>query len=151
MTERTPGGLFLPDDSALMDDVPVLPAFAKPIEPVGAGLRLDSGFVSAYLVTDPEQWLAILEAPRLFIQDRALDVADLIAPLEIAAHKASPIVVIAPALTARARALVIINKLRGVLFASAIETQLTAEVLAYSSRHAHITRVTSGTHTSLIE
>jgi hypothetical protein len=149
--ERTAGGLILPDDATLMEDVPPLPPFAKPIEPVGAGLRIDSGFSSAYFVTDPEQWLAILDQPRLFIQDRALDLEDLIAPLEVAAHKAAPIVVIAPALTVRARALLIINKLRGVLFASAIETQLTAEVLAYSSRHGHITRVSSGVHTSLVE
>jgi hypothetical protein len=149
--ERTPGGLFLPDEAALMDDVPVLPAFAKPVEPGGDGLLIDSGFSSGYLVTDPEHWLAILEQPRLFIQDRALDVADLIEPLEVAAHKASPIVVIAPALTVRARAFVIINKLRGTIQASAIETQRTAEILAYSSRHAHIRLVTSGVRTSLIE
>jgi hypothetical protein len=37
------------------------------------------------------------------------------------------------------------------VFASAIETQLTAEGLAYSSRHAHIRRVTSGVRTSMIE
>jgi hypothetical protein len=149
--ERTPGGLFLPDVTALMDDVPELPPFAKPVEPAGSGLLIDSGFSSGYQVTDPEHWLAILDEPRLFIQDRALDVADLIAPLEVAAHKAVPIVVIAPALTVEARAFLIINKLRGTLLASSIETQRTAEILAYSSRHAHIRRVTSGVRTSLIE
>ena len=134
-----------------MDDVPLLPPFATPVEPAGDGLWIDSGFSSAYFVTDPDHWLAILDEPRLFIQDRALDVADLIEPVEVAAHKASPIVVIAPALTVRARALLIINKLRGVVLASAIETQLIAEIRAYSSRHAHIRRVTSGVRTSLIE
>ena len=134
-----------------MDDQPAPPPFAKPVEPAGDGLLIDAGFVSGYLVTDPEHWLAILEQPRLFIQDRALDLADLIAPLEVAAHKASPIVIIAPALTVRARAFVIVNKLRGTLNASVIETQRIAEIVAYSSRHAHIRRVTSGVRTSLIE
>ena len=134
-----------------MDHQPVLPPFAKPVEPGGDGLLIDAGFASAYLVTDAEHRLAVLEQPRLFIQDRPLDLPDLIAPLEVAAHKASPIVVIAPALTVRARAFVIINKLRGTLNASVIETQRIAEILAYSSRHAHIRLVTSGVRTSLIE
>ena len=134
-----------------MDDQPQLPPFANPREPFGTGLIIDSGFVSAYLVTDPETWQAVLEGPRLLIENRALDVADLIEPLEIAMHKAAPIVIIAPALTVRARALVIINKLRGTIAASVIETQRTAEVLAYSASHAHITRVSSGVRTSMIE
>ena len=151
MPDKTPGGLILPEETELMDEQPVMPAFAKPVEPGGDGLLIDAGFASAYFVTDPEHWLAILEQPRLFIQDRALDLADLIAPLEVAAHKASPIVIIAPALTVKARAFVIINKLRGTLSASVIETQRIAEIVAYSSRHAHILRLTSGVRTSLIE
>ena len=39
----------------------------------------------------------------------------------------------------------------GTLNASVIETQRIAEIVAYSSRHAHIRRVTSGVRTSLIE
>ncbi len=151
MEARTPSGLFLPDNNVLMDDQPRLPPSAKPREPSGAGLLVDSGFSSAYLVTDPEAWQAVLEQPRLFIQDRALDVDDLIEPLEVAMHKAAPIVIVAPALTVRARALVIVNKLRGTIIASAIETQLIAEILAYSSSHGHIKRVTSGARSSLIE
>ena len=151
MDDRTPSGLFLPDDSALMDDHPLPPPFANPSEPFGTGLIIDSGFASAYLVTDPEKWQAVLERPRLFVEDRALDVVDLIEPLEMAMHKASPIVIVAPALTVRARALVIINKLRGTIIASVIETQRTAEVLAYSASHAHITRVSSGVRSSMIE
>lgn len=134
-----------------MDDVPVLPPLAKPIEPSGSGLLIDSGFSSGYLVTDAEDWLAILELPRLFVQNRALDVSDLIAPMEVAAHKGAAIVIVAPALTVEARAFIIINKLRGTVLACAIETQRTQEIVAYSASHAHITRVTSGVRTTLIE
>ncbi len=151
MAERTPGGLFLPENGELMDDVAVLPPHARPTEPAGAGLLIDSGFSSGYLVTDPEHWLAILEQPRLFVQDRALDVSDLIAPMEVAAHKRAAIVIVAPALTVFARAFIIINKLRGTVVASAIETQRIQEIVAYSARHAHITRVTSGVRTTLFE
>ncbi len=151
MPDRTPGGLFLPENGALMDDVPQLPPMAHPSEPAGAGLLIDSGFSSGYLVTDPAHWLAILEQPRLFVQDRALDVGDLIQPMEVAAHKGSAIVIVAPALTVEARAFVIINKLRGTVLASAVETQRTHEIIACSASHAHITRVTSGVRTTLFE
>lgn len=151
MAERTPGGLYLPENGALMDDVPVLPPGARPVEPAGPGLLIDSGFSSGHLVTDVAHWLAILEQPRLFVQDRALDVADLIAPMEVAAHKGVAIVIVAQALTVHARAFIIINKLRGTILASSIETQRTQEIVAYSARHAHITRVTSGVRTTLIE
>ncbi|MFT3693371.1 MAG: hypothetical protein QM831_09555 [Kofleriaceae bacterium] len=150
MPERY-GGLFLPDDDNLMDQPPALPPIASPVEPTGEGLLIDSGFSSAYLVTDVERWQAILENPQLLIEDRPLDVQDLLQPLETAAHKAVPFVVIAPALTVRARALLIINKLRGIVYASAIETQLIGDVLAYTSRVPHVRRVTSGQRSSLVQ
>ena len=151
MPERTPGGLFLPENTQLMDDQPVLPPMTIPVEPSGTGMLIDSGFSSGYLVTDPEHWLAILEQPRLFVQDRALDVADLIEPMEVAAHKGAALVIVAPALTVMARAFIIVNKLRGTIAASSIETHRTHEIVAYSASHAHITRVTSGVRTTLFE
>lgn len=150
MPERTSGGLFLPDDAALAMAAPALPAFARPVEPSGDGFRIDAGFASPYLVTDPERWLAELDQPRVRIADHALDTGDLVDDLEAAARDAHAILIVAPALSAAARALLVVNKLRGILFASAIETACGPDLAHYLNGREVATRAISGTRSTLI-
>jgi hypothetical protein len=148
MPERTAGGLFLPDAEALAMKSGEMPPFAKPVEPTGDGLVIEAGFSSSYLITDAENWWAELDRPSVLIAERALDVADLIAPLEAAAQAARPIAIVAFGVSPEARAFVVINKLRGFFTATVVETTRTAEVASYlGSDQAR--RVVSGVHTTL--
>lgn len=108
------------------------PPFAKPIEPSGEGFTLDAGFSSPYFATDAQTWIAEVHAPHvLVVSSDSVHHDELIAPCEAAAAKAEPLVILAPGFTPGATAMLIANKLRGILYVIAIETPRGAEVLAW--------------------
>ena len=148
MPERTAGGLFLPDADAVAMKSGEMPAFAKPVEPSGDGLVIEAGFASSYLITDPQNWWVELDRPSVLIAECALEVADLIAPLEAAALAARPIAIVAFGVSPEARAFVVINKLRGIIYATIVETTRTAEVASYLGGD-QARRVVSGVTTTL--
>jgi hypothetical protein len=131
MPERTSGGLFLPDPEALAMEAGPPPPFANPVEPPTEGVVLDCGFASPFFVTDVEHWWAELHDARVHVFEGELVIDQLIEPLERAAQEARAVLIIAPSLSVPARQFMVINKLRGIINASAIATARGAEVLAF--------------------
>lgn len=149
MPERTSGGLFLPDPEALAMESGPPPPFANPIEPPSEGLVLDAGFASPFLITDAENWWAELHDAHVHVFDSELVIDQLISPLEDAAREARAVLIIAPSISVPARQFIVINKLRGIINASAIATSRGAEVLAFV-KHGVALRVRSGQRTTTI-
>ena len=142
MSERTKGGLFLPDEHvmALPTDTP---PHAKPVEPKGSGLLIEAGFASPYFVTDPKNWWSVLDKPALHVFDGPIELDDVIPVAE--ASRDTPFIVIGPKLSAEACAFLVANRLRGILQVSAIQTSRGAEL-----RYLTPARVVSGQKTTLI-
>ncbi|MFZ5443014.1 MAG: hypothetical protein ACOZQL_23610 [Myxococcota bacterium] len=128
MPERTTGGLFLPDAGAL--------AMLEQPRPQsddlqGEGVRIEAGWASPYFVTDPSTWHAELDRPALVLLEHPLDSVAALVPLcEHAAAAATPLVLVAPAFTAEVLALLVVNKLRGILLVNAIATPRLPELAA---------------------
>ena len=80
------------------------------------GMQFDRGFVSPYMVTDPERMEAILEDPYILITDRKLNsVQDLIPIAERISKTGKPLVIIADDIEGEALATLVVNKMRGIL------------------------------------
>ncbi|MFT3710810.1 MAG: hypothetical protein QM817_24565 [Archangium sp.] len=144
MTERTSGGLFLPDAEALALEPGPMPPFAKPVEPPAEGLVLACGFASPFLITDPENWWAELHDARVHVFAGEVSIDQLISPLEEAAREARAVLIVAPVISVPARQFIVINKLRGIINASAIETTRGGEL------GSHVKRVRSGRTTTCV-
>jgi chaperonin GroEL len=87
------------------------------------GMRLDRGYVSPYLVTNAQRMEAVLEDPRFLITDQKVSsTRDVVATMEKllrSGHRA--LVVIAEDVTGEALAVMVVNKLRGILNCVAIK------------------------------
>jgi len=80
------------------------------------GMQFDRGFVSPYMVTDPEKMEAVLDDPWILITDRKLSaVADLIPIAEKVAQTGKPLVIVADDIEGEALATLVVNKIRGIL------------------------------------
>jgi chaperonin GroEL len=80
------------------------------------GMQFDRGFVSPYMVTDPEKMEAVMEDPFILITDRKLSsVNDLIPIAEKVAQTGKPLVIIADDIEGEALATLVVNKIRGIL------------------------------------
>jgi chaperonin GroEL len=128
MSERTAGGLFLPDEQAIsMLATPVREA----VEPGGEGLVVHAGHVTPFFVTNPSTWVAELDRPRVFVSSEPLEAVQALVPLfESAALAAEPVAVFAPTFSAEVVAFLMVNKLRGILFVDAIATSQLHDVAA---------------------
>jgi len=124
MTDRTAGGLFLPNDEVLaMVDAAAPRPSEEPTAASPAELVVAAGHASHYFVTDPGAWTTELYDPRVLVTSAPIErAADLVPLLEAAARDAQPIVIAAPSVAKEALALLIVNKLRGTLQASALVT-----------------------------
>lgn len=86
------------------------------------GMQFDKGYISPYMITDPEKMEAYLEEPLLLITDRKITaVADLVPVLEKVARASKPLVIIAEDVEGEALATLVVNKLRGVLVSVAVK------------------------------
>jgi chaperonin GroEL len=86
------------------------------------GMQFDRGFVSPYFVTNPETSEAVLEDAYVLVSDRKISAAHEIVPLmEEIAKAARPVLVIAEEVDGEALALLIVNRIRGVLKAAAVK------------------------------
>ncbi len=86
------------------------------------GLQFDRGYLSAYMVTDPEAMEAVLENPYILITDKKIsNVADLIPLLEKIIQAGKPLLIIAEDVEGEALATLVVNKVRGVLSAAAVK------------------------------
>ncbi|GFP29654.1 chaperonin GroEL [Candidatus Hakubella thermalkaliphila] len=95
--------------------------FGMQIEMV-EGLQFDKGYLSPYMVTDPERMEAILEGPYILIANQKIAaVADLLPVLEKVIQAGKPLLIIAEDVEGEALATLVVNKLRGTFVSVAVK------------------------------
>lgn len=78
------------------------------------GMQFDKGYLSPYMVTDPERMEAVLEEPQILIANQKVGaVHDLLPVLEKVIQTGKPLLIIAEDLEGEALATIVVNKLRG--------------------------------------
>ncbi len=78
------------------------------------GMRFDKGYISPYMVTDPERMEASLENPYvLLVGSKITAVRDLLPVLEKIMQAGKPLVIIAEDVEGEALATLVVNKIRG--------------------------------------
>ena len=81
------------------------------------GMQFDRGYISPYMVTNPERMETVLEEPFVLITDRKVSaIQDLLPVLEKVVQQGKPLLIVAEAL-----ATLIVNKLRGTFTAVAVK------------------------------
>ena len=87
------------------------------------GLQFDRGYVSPYMITNPEKMEAVLEDPYIIITDLKISAIGEILPLldKILQTGKKDILIIADDITGEALATLIVNKLRGILNVVAVK------------------------------
>jgi len=87
------------------------------------GMQFDKGYVSAYMVTDPERMEARYENPLILIHEKKISAAaDLIPLLEkVAGQARRPLVIIAEDVDGDALATLVVNKIRGIVQSVAVK------------------------------
>jgi len=83
------------------------------------GLQFDRGYVSPYMITNPEKMEAVLENPLILITDKKLSSIHELVPLleKVVQSGRKQILIIAEDLEGEALATLVVNKLKGVLVA----------------------------------
>src|SRR3954468_14315540 len=78
------------------------------------GMQFDKGYISPYMVTDPERMEAVLDDPYILIADQKIgSVRDLLPILEQTVLSGKPLLIIAEDVEGEALATLVVNKLRG--------------------------------------
>ena len=78
------------------------------------GMRFDKGYISPYMVTDPERMEAVLDDPYvLFVGSKISAVRDMLPVLEKVMQSGKPLVIIAEDVEGEALATLVVNKIRG--------------------------------------
>jgi len=87
------------------------------------GLQFDQGFVSPYMITDPERMEAVLENPYILVTDQKISaIADILPLLEkLIQSGKKDLVIIADEIEGEALATLVVNKLRGVFNCLAVK------------------------------
>jgi len=86
------------------------------------GMQFDKGYLSPYFVTDFESMEAVLEDCFVLIHDKKISAAkDLVGLLEKSSAAKKPLLVIAEDIEGEALALLVINKMRGVMTCCAVK------------------------------
>src|SRR4029078_1314855 len=86
------------------------------------GMQFDKGYLSPYMITDPERMEAVLEEPYVLIANQKIGaVKDMLPVLEQVIQAGKPLVIVAEALEGEALATIVVNKLRGVFTAVAVK------------------------------
>ena len=86
------------------------------------GMQFDRGYVSPYMVTNPDRMEAVLEEPFILITDRKISaVQDLLPVLEKVVQQGRPLLIVGEDVEGEALATLIVNKLRGTFTAVAVK------------------------------
>ena len=86
------------------------------------GLQFDKGYISPYMITDPERMEAVLEDPLILIANMKISaVADLLPVLEKVMQAGKPLLIIAEDVEGEALATLIVNKVRGTFQSVAVK------------------------------
>jgi chaperonin GroEL len=86
------------------------------------GMQFDKGYLSAYMVTDPERMEAVLEEPYILIANQKISaIADLLPSLEKVMQAGRPLLIIAEDVEGEALATLVVNKIRGTFQSVAVK------------------------------
>jgi chaperonin GroEL len=86
------------------------------------GMQFDKGYVSAYFVTDPERLEAVLDDPHILIANSKIGSVHTLLPiLEKVLQTGKPLLIIAEDVEGEALALLVQNRIRGLLSAAAVK------------------------------
>jgi len=86
------------------------------------GMRFDKGYVSAYMVTDPERQEAILEdAYVLIVNNKISNMKDLLPIVDKVMQAAKPLLIISEDIEGEALATLVVNKIRGIFKSVAVK------------------------------
>ncbi len=86
------------------------------------GMQFDRGYLSPYMVTDPDRMEAVLEDCLILIHEKKLSVMkDMLPLLEQVAHSGKPLLIVAEDVEGEALATLVVNKLRGTLSSCAVK------------------------------
>jgi len=86
------------------------------------GMQFDKGYISPYMVTDPERMEAVMEDPYILITEKKISsIQDLLPLLEKVVQVQKPLLIIAEDLEGEALATIVVNKLRGTFTCCAVK------------------------------
>ena len=86
------------------------------------GLQFDKGYLSPYMITNPDRMEAVLDdANILFVDGKISNVKDMLPILEKSVQLAKPLLIIAEDVEGEALATLVVNKLRGILQVVAVK------------------------------
>ncbi|MFZ9988493.1 MAG: chaperonin GroEL [Candidatus Nanopelagicales bacterium] len=86
------------------------------------GMQFDKGYISPYMVTDPERMEVVFEDPYVLIANQKVSaVQDLLPVLEKVMQSGRPLVIISEDLEGEALATVVVNKIRGTFQSAAVK------------------------------
>ena len=86
------------------------------------GMRFDKGYISAYMVTDPERQEAVLEdAYVLITSSKVSNMKDLLPVVDKVMQSGKPLLIIAEDVEGEALATLIVNKMRGIFKSVAVK------------------------------
>ena len=86
------------------------------------GMQFDKGYLSPYMVTDPERMEAVLEDPYILIANQKIGaVKDLLPVLEQVIQAGRPLLIVAEDVEGESLATIVVNKLRGTFTAVAVK------------------------------
>ena len=86
------------------------------------GMQFDKGYLSPYMITDPERMEAVLEDPYILIANQKVGaVKDLLPVLEQVIQAGKPLLIVAEDVEGEALATIVVNKLRGVFTAVGVK------------------------------
>jgi len=88
------------------------------------GMQFDKGYVSPYMITDPEKMQAVYEDPAILITDEKISSLQELLPLleSLAQSGKKELVIIAEEIEGEALALLVVNKIKGALNTLAIKS-----------------------------
>jgi chaperonin GroEL len=86
------------------------------------GMQFDKGYLSPYMVTDPERMEAVLEDPYILIANQKIGaVKDVLPVLEQVIQAGKPLLIVAEDVEGESLATIVVNKLRGTFLAVAVK------------------------------
>ncbi|MGD9665862.1 MAG: chaperonin GroEL [Synergistaceae bacterium] len=86
------------------------------------GLQFDKGYISPYMITNPDRMEAVLEDSNILIVDGKIsNVKDMLPVLEKIVQLGKPLLIIAEDIEGEALATLVVNKLRGILQVVAVK------------------------------
>ncbi|GAB6932654.1 chaperonin GroEL [Calditerricola satsumensis] len=86
------------------------------------GMQFDRGYISPYMITDPDKMEAVLDDPYILITDKKISaVHDILPVLEAVVQTGKPLLIIAENVEGEALATLVVNKLRGTMKVVAVK------------------------------